>query len=46
MRDFRELWEREGVGGLIGLALVFYWSLQWEYVIVRYGVRALRAILI
>jgi len=45
LRDVRELWKREGAGGVIGLALVFYWSLQWEYAIVRHGLRALRALL-
>lgn len=44
MRDLRALYERDGWGGVIGLALVFYWALQCEFWIVRYGVHALRAL--
>lgn len=44
MRDIRELYAREGMAGVIGLGLVFYWSLQCEYAIVRHGLWALRAL--
>lgn len=45
MRDLRELYAREGLAGVVGLWLVFWWSLQCEFWIVRNGLRALRAIL-
>lgn len=45
MRDLRELWERDGWSGLIGLGLLFYWTLHCEYAIVRHGLRVLSALL-
>ncbi len=44
MRDVRELYGREGLAGVLGLALVFYGSIQCEFWIVRYGIQALRAL--
>jgi len=45
MRDIRELYDRDGISGVLGLAIFFWWTLQCEYQIVRHGVRALRALL-
>lgn len=45
MRDLRELYEREGTAGVVGLALVFTWAIQCEYQIVQYGVQMLRTLL-
>lgn len=38
-----ELWRREGLSGVIGRGLVFWMVLEAEYVVVRFGVRMLRA---
>ena len=45
MRDLRELYEHDGVSGVIGMGLFFWWAVQGEYAIVRFGVRALRALI-
>lgn len=45
MRDLRELYERDGLYGVIGLGLFFWGALQGEYAIVRYGIRVLRALI-